>query len=158
MKIISISLVCNEEDSIADFVRHHTSIVDHMVIVDHGSEEQLSTHLVPVLARTLERLGEELATKTSIQQKAEAAWRIERDALIKEAAQQSEKQKQTEEYILSECAKISAARSALEAQKQEEIFELRNRIQDLEQQLAHAYVTQQKQSIEAAKSTMYTRE
>jgi len=53
MKLISVSVVRNEEDIIEAFVRYHCSILDRMVIVDHGSTDETKTILEKLLQEGL---------------------------------------------------------------------------------------------------------
>lgn len=39
MRIVGVSMVRNEADIIEAFVRHHCRLLDHLVIVDHGSSD-----------------------------------------------------------------------------------------------------------------------
>ena len=46
-RIISLSMVKNEQDIIEPFIRHHGSLVDAMIILDNGSVDQTRNIALP---------------------------------------------------------------------------------------------------------------
>lgn len=52
MKLVTVSMIRNDSDIVEAFVRHHLSLVDHLVILDHGS-----TDATPAILRSLQAEG-----------------------------------------------------------------------------------------------------
>lgn len=50
MRIVAVSMVRNEADIIESFVRHQCGILDHLVVVDHGSTDRTPDILAALVA------------------------------------------------------------------------------------------------------------
>ena len=52
MKLVTVTMIRNDSDVVEAFVRHHLSLADHLVILDHGS-----TDATPAILRSLQAEG-----------------------------------------------------------------------------------------------------